>query len=598
MKPKSFRFHLGDSIAARLLKVVFSIYLVISIALTALHMTTEYMKTKQEVRREVEALHQIIRLGLTNAFYDADLFQVQDILEGMASSPSIIGCKLDDSMGNTVEKSGTIPESPPPDLDVGPGDAGYHEDKATGLFVYAFPIIHSYVAQKIRMGTLYVYSGSGVIFQKVKYGFLLIIVNAVIKTVALWIIFLYFSRIMLGRPLGILTAAANRLRLDRLEDFEVDVRTRGRNELKILEDAFKSMVRKLRDAHMELRNYANELDRSNRQLDDIVNNSPAVIFVKDTAGRYMLVNREYERIFHVTRDRVLGKTDRDIFAEDAVGIIMAGDQEAITGNKPVEMEENIPLIDGVRTYISVKFPLHDAQNDVYGVCGIATDISERIAAEKILKDYNDNLKQEVEQRTCELRRANLSLEQNQALLERLAVMDGLTEIPNRRHFDEVLEKEWRRAQRTENPVALIMMDIDCFKGFNDRYGHPSGDECLRKVARALSNSLGRASDFIARYGGEEFAAILPGASTESVAEIAEKMRADIEALNIPHAASEVADHVTLSMGTALFVPTAETSPCDLIETADNALYQAKKNGRNQVVPGKGLRAYLKKRRIA
>ncbi len=166
--------------------------------------------------------------------------------------------------------------------------------------------------------------------------------------------------------------------------------------------------------------------------------------------------------------------------------------------------------------------------------------------------------------------------------ERLAGIDALTEIPNRRQFDDVINKEWRRAQRTGEPVGLIMMDIDHFKGFNDFYGHPTGDECLKKVAQTLTHSLERTSDFVVRYGGEEFAAILPGTSETSAIRIAEKIRANIESQNIPNAASEISDHVTLSLGVALLIPAKETFPRNLIEIADKALYQAKKNGRNRV----------------
>lgn len=593
MKTIASQIHLKHSIGTRLLKVVFSIYVLISISLTALHMYSEYRNTKQEVRREMVALHQIIRKGLTNAFFDADLFQVRDILEGMATSPSVLGCKLEDTMGNTIEKNGANFKSALIFLGDSPRESGYREDRETGFFVYKFPIIYTYDVQKIRMGTLYIYSGNAVIFQKVRHGFVLIIVNAVIKTTALWIIFLYFSRSMLVRPLGILTAATEKLSPDNLQNFKVDVGIRGRNELKILEEAFNSMVRKLHNASVDIKNYTNALDRNRRQLNDIVNNSPTVISVKDTSGKYMLVNREFERIFNSTRDRILGKTDHDMVREEPADFLKACDLNAFAGRRPVETEINIPLDDGVHTYICNKFPLYDAQKNIYGVCGIATDISEHKKAEQILKDFNEKLKQEVDQRTSELRRANLCLQKQQAILERLSTIDGLTNIPNRRQFDKFIDKEWRRAQRTEKPIALILMDIDYFKKFNDHYGHASGDECLRKVAQALAHSLGRASDFVSRYGGEEFAAVLSDTKAESAAIIAEKMRGNVECLNIPHAASEVSDHVTLSLGVALLIPTQEIFPANLIEMADNALYQAKSNGRNQVEYAESMKEYLK-----
>lgn len=179
-------------------------------------------------------------------------------------------------------------------------------------------------------------------------------------------------------------------------------------------------------------------------------------------------------------------------------------------------------------------------------------------------------------------KTHLNLQRKQKLLERLAAIDGLTEIPNRRQFDEVLEKEWRRSQRAKYPLSLIAIDIDYFKQFNDTYGHTCGDECLRKVAQTLACSVRRASDFVARYGGEEFAAILPETPPEGAVEIAEKMRENVESLKIAHAGSAVSDCVTLSLGVGAIAPAREIPPKQLIETADRALYLAKASGRNQV----------------
>jgi len=179
-------------------------------------------------------------------------------------------------------------------------------------------------------------------------------------------------------------------------------------------------------------------------------------------------------------------------------------------------------------------------------------------------------------------KTHLNLQRKQKLLERLAAIDGLTEIPNRRQFDEVLEKEWRRSQRAKYPLSLIAIDIDYFKQFNDTYGHTCGDECLRKVAQTLACSVRRASDFVARYGGEEFAAILPETPPEGAVEIAEKMRENVESLKIAHAGSSVSDCVTLSLGVGAIAPAREIPPKQLIEMADRALYLAKASGRNQV----------------
>lgn len=167
-------------------------------------------------------------------------------------------------------------------------------------------------------------------------------------------------------------------------------------------------------------------------------------------------------------------------------------------------------------------------------------------------------------------------------LENLSSLDGLTAIPNRRRFDEVLELEWRRAARAKTWLSLMMMDIDRFKAYNDHYGHPAGDQCLRQVARTLAGCLTRAGDFIARYGGEEFAAILPEADYHGAASVAERLRNEIRYLNIEHCCSTVSGEVTMSFGTASILPAQGVSLNMLVEAADRMLYEAKEAGRNNV----------------
>ena len=179
----------------------------------------------------------------------------------------------------------------------------------------------------------------------------------------------------------------------------------------------------------------------------------------------------------------------------------------------------------------------------------------------------------------------LRLRSKEELLERLANLDGLTEIPNRRSFDEYLDQEWRRARRNETPLSLILMDIDFFKKFNDNYGHGAGDTCLRQVAQALRGVLQRAGDMVARYGGEEFVAVLPETRLEAAAAVAEKMRAIVAALSIPHLFSEAGDTVSLSLGVADAVPAEGSSVAELLRAADSNLYRAKESGRNRVVSG-------------
>ncbi|MDH5542715.1 MAG: diguanylate cyclase [Nitrospinota bacterium] len=167
-------------------------------------------------------------------------------------------------------------------------------------------------------------------------------------------------------------------------------------------------------------------------------------------------------------------------------------------------------------------------------------------------------------------------------LRLLSSIDGLTGIPNRRTFDRFLENEWARACRTKSSIAVIMMDIDFFKPYNDNYGHQKGDEALKLVGKALEGVVKRPSDIVARYGGEEFVMALGYADSRDAIVMAEKVRDSIELLKIPHKFSSAGQFLTISAGIASIIPDGEVTIATVVKNADEALYQAKKEGRNRV----------------
>ncbi|CAK9890946.1 MULTISPECIES: response regulator [Pseudomonas] len=168
------------------------------------------------------------------------------------------------------------------------------------------------------------------------------------------------------------------------------------------------------------------------------------------------------------------------------------------------------------------------------------------------------------------------------VLQRLMNSDGLTGLSNRRHFDEYLELEWRRAMREQAQLSLLMIDVDYFKSFNDTFGHLAGDEALRKVAEAIRASSARPSDLPARYGGEEFALVLPNTSPGGARLVAEKLRQTVAAMNIAHTMPNPDSVLTVSIGLATLTPGIGSHCRQLISAADKGLYLAKNNGRNQV----------------
>ncbi len=196
--------------------------------------------------------------------------------------------------------------------------------------------------------------------------------------------------------------------------------------------------------------------------------------------------------------------------------------------------------------------------------------------ERDLAAHRDRLAELVEEKTAELRATN-------ARLEELSRLDPLTGLANRRHFDEVKEAEVRRAQRLGQPLSVLLCDIDYFKRYNDTYGHARGDECLRAAAQVLKQCFGRAGETPARIGGEEFAVLLPGSDAAAARAAGERLRSALAAKALPHSGSQVAGHVTMSIGAAQFDPATMEGFDALLHRADQALYRAKAEGRNRVV---------------
>ena len=170
------------------------------------------------------------------------------------------------------------------------------------------------------------------------------------------------------------------------------------------------------------------------------------------------------------------------------------------------------------------------------------------------------------------------------LLQTLLLTDALTGIANRRHFDQVLRDEWRRCARAGTPLSLLMIDVDCFKAYNDRLGHLQGDDCLRRIAALLIPAGRRPGDLMARYGGEEFVCLLPNTDTEGAVLVAERLHFNVQHAHIAHPASPVGPRVTVSIGVATARPPAQSVEI-LLELADRALYVAKEEGRNRIVAG-------------
>jgi diguanylate cyclase (GGDEF)-like protein/PAS domain S-box-containing protein len=303
-------------------------------------------------------------------------------------------------------------------------------------------------------------------------------------------------------------------------------------------------------------------------------------FVIDPRRRVVIWNRACERLTGVAASEVLGTTQHwRAFYEKRryclADLVALGRQDEIGEFYPEHTvpEDNslgssaenwcvMPKL-GNHLYLAIDAgPIHDEAGNLIAVVETLRDMTDQKRAEMALKT--------------------------------LAAKDGLTGLANRRSFDEALDMEWSRAQRTGKPLALLFVDVDHFKLFNDRHGHQNGDECLRAVAAVISKNAFRPIDLAARYGGEEFAIILPGTGLEGASKVADRLREAVVDLRIAHGASGAGPWVTLSIGVATHIPGTDAGSDWFLGQADQALYAAKHLGRNRVITADNMLAEFAK----
>ncbi|MBU2549536.1 MAG: diguanylate cyclase [Proteobacteria bacterium] len=309
-----------------------------------------------------------------------------------------------------------------------------------------------------------------------------------------------------------------------------------------------------------------ELQETNRRLETLIEAIPDVVYFKDREGRHLVVNKAFEALSGVGSKEAFGRTDQELLPPDLAESYRLSDARVFADGRQIQVQESTVLDNDRRIYFdTIKAPIFSQDGELEGLVGVSRDITDRHKAEQ------------------EREALILDLQVAKEELERLSLTDGLTGVFNRRYFEAGLEGEWRRALREDAPVSLLMIDIDFFKRFNDGKGHPAGDVCLREVAQAVSAALRRPGDFVARYGGEEFSCVLPRTEAKGAWEVAEAVRLEVASLNIPHPSSSVEPVVTVSVGVATAGPDARgrRSLTALVTTADQALYQAKDEGRNR-----------------
>ena len=308
-----------------------------------------------------------------------------------------------------------------------------------------------------------------------------------------------------------------------------------------------------------LKEMEEKLRSSKQHYRNMVELNPQIPWTASPDGMITDVSSRFEKITGLTREQALAdKWLRTIHLDDRHPTLIRWEQ-ALQTRQPLDVEIRFCHVEKGWNWMRIRaVPSIDDNGDVLCWYGTAEDIHERKLLE--LKLVKANRRLEIQART-----------------------DSLTKLPNRRAFKKVLAHEFMRAKRSNSPLAVLMIDIDYFKNFNDCYGHISGDACLRLVARALRKSLKRSTDIVARYGGEEFAAILPDTDQRGASLVAEHILQSIRAMGIKHSDSKFRK-VTISLGLTIYQANQHvgtTDQADLMLAADQALYYSKKNGRNQ-----------------
>lgn len=314
-----------------------------------------------------------------------------------------------------------------------------------------------------------------------------------------------------------------------------------------------SSVRKKRsyaelvDENHSLRNELRALRHSDRICQALLAHAPVLISIKDLHGKVLMASRHFDLLDGYDASNFVGRNLFDIYPADIAEQMWRNDRRAAQEQCVIHEEEAIYHCDKtLHTYMTVKFPVFDENGDVIGTCAVSTD------------------------------KTDARLAQNDS------VTDELTGLKNRRYFNMRFSEEQRRAHRDQRILTLLLADVDRFKGYNDSYGHPQGDTVLGAVAQAIGATLNRPGDLLFRLGGDEFACLFATSYVDESMMLANQIREQVAAYNIPHTANPPYDRVTLSIGLAFLYPDAELPQAEAYEMGDQALYRAKRNGRNTV----------------
>ena len=444
---------LKNSIVIKLLRVIFSIYLCITLLMTLIQMFNEYWLEENDVKQTLEQSQLIFGESLVDSLWDFDTESLKATEKGIMQTHIIIGLQIfDDIEDKLLIQKGFV---------LTPQGKIIHAEKKETFNPYLTLLVHKFplIKQGKKIGEATFYSSNEIIFDKVKYNYLIIIINSIIKTALLWILFIWAFNKYLSSQLNVFCYTMEKVNIDNhQENMPLHLKTFNTYELLRIEYLFNNMLKRILDSKSAL---------------DCLNKS---------------------------------------------------------------LEEKIHL----RT--------------------------------KELKISNQQLE-----------KSHQNLEKYICLIEETAITDELTKLYNRRYFNQIFPKEIQRTIRDKQTISFLMMDVDNFKQYNDNYGHQKGDDVLSEIGKTLKLNCKRASDIALRLGGEEFGVIFSDINNNKQMVFAESIRQSIEMLQIKHEFNNASSYITASFGlVSITKPSKEINMDELYRLADEALYLAKENGRNQI----------------
>lgn len=554
------------SLSARLFRAVFGFYLLVAVSVTLLQMRSEYHTAMQSISDDVHNLAVSFSPALSAALWTLNDPLLDAVLLGLNNISFITGYEIRDTHGTLLRGHGMTP--------AGAAGAGSTQPAATKppsapaprfdfMPAFTFTLQHADNTGKTwGVGSATFHVANDVVISRVLHSFMLILVNAAVKTAALWLIFLLVAKQLLHKPLANLAAQMQQVDTDSVGSIRVDMNNPSGDELESLGRSFNQMLDKLATAHAALQRVNQDLEirvqtrterlsRVNANLLDLVelNNkifatSSIGILAARADGSVIFANQGLARMVGGTVEQVLLQNVRMLHSWQSSGLLATADdvmRDGQTRENTVAMHTIFDKHVWVQATMS-RF-LTKGEPHLLAVYVDITDLKE-----------------------AELR-----------LVEQSRV-DSLTRCLNRRAFMERGDEELRRAQRHRRPLTALMMDIDYFKRINDKYGHAAGDRALVVFATRV-RAIVRSEDVFARIGGEEFCLLLPDTDTTQALQLAERIRATTQAISIPVDGGSLG--FTLSIGIAA----SDAPRCSLdqlLMRADKALYEAKAEGRNRV----------------